>query len=151
MKLFRHLIVCLLATVVAAAAADQSKPEFNRSLPPGTYGGARQLMVIGADGVVRYPDIVGLDAIVINADGSLEAVFPTDDGLNATVHLPSSAREHDRAVWMSGKEGRRYKATAIPHSDETYSFRLEVFQDGKLIAGAQVFCAICKPKLPPAK
>ena len=145
-KIFFAALV-LLSLLVCFGAGDKTKPGFDSGLPAGTYGGARQLMVIGDDGVVRYPDNLGLDSIVIDADGSLAATFPTEAGSNAALHLRPSAKEHDLAVWTSGTEGRSYKATAIPHSEETYSFRLEILRDGKLLGGAQVFCAICKPKL----
>ena len=63
------------------------------------------------------------------------------------IHLQPSEPEHTRAVWTSSADGRTYKAKAIPHSEETYSFRLEVWREGKLVVGSQVFCAICKSKV----
>jgi hypothetical protein len=155
------LSVCFTLAVVNASGAqpfqagdliDDSKPKelpakSAHGLPPGTYGGCDQTMVIGQDGVVSYRDRLHLTRIRIEPDGSLYATFPTEAGLNEEIHLQPSNPEHTRPVWTSGAEGRTYKATAMPHSPETYSFRLEVRRDGRLVAGSQVFCAICKSKV----
>jgi hypothetical protein len=124
---------------------NKSKPDLG--LPPGTYGGCDQKMEIGHEGVVSYKDRPHLTQIRIEPDSSLVATFPTEAGSNEEIHLQASDPEHARAVWTAGAEGRIYKATATPHSEETYSFRLEVRRDGKLVAGSQVFCAICKPRV----
>lgn len=127
----------------------QSKPEIG--LPAGTYGGCDQKMVISSDGTVSYKDKLHLTQIQIKADGSLDATFPTEAGSNEVIRLQPSESEATRAVWTASANGRIYQATAIPHSEETYSFRLEVRRDGKLVGGAQVFCAICKSGVKPQK
>lgn len=139
------LLLCPLSGYAVDEPNDKSKAEIG--LPPGTYGGCGQTMVIGHDGVVSYKDRLHLTHIRIEPDGSLVATFPTEVGLNEEIHLQPSAPDHTQAVWTAGAGGRTYKAKAIPHSEETYSFRLEVRRDGKLVAGSQVFCAICKPRV----
>ena len=49
-------------------------------LPPGTYGGCDQQMVIGHDGVVSYKDNLHLAQVRIAPDGSLDATFPAEAG-----------------------------------------------------------------------
>ena len=143
------LWLTVVAATVAAWWVDHArlvKSDAESGLLPGTYGGARQIMIIGDDGVVSYPDKLTLDSIAINADGSLEVDFPTIAGPSSTQRLRPSAKELDRAVWTAIVGDLVYKVTAIPHSEATYNFRLEILRDKKLIGGAQVFCAICKPK-----
>ncbi|HAV61407.1 MAG TPA: hypothetical protein DCY13_03475 [Verrucomicrobiales bacterium] len=148
MKLLRQLlwIVCIVAAPVSIPAADRVQPEAAFGLPPGTYGGAWQLMVIGDGGAVRFDDKLSLGSIAVRADGGLEATFPTPIGNKALVLQPS-ARELTREVWTATAEGLVYKATAIPYSGATYCFRLEIRRGDRLIAGAQVFCAICPPSV----
>jgi hypothetical protein len=137
------LLAGLLLCPLVGYGAD-GKPENNFGLPPGTYGGCGQTMAIGRDGSVSYKDNLHLTHIRIESDGSLDATFSTEAGLGEQKHLQQSAPEHSRAVWTAGADGRTYKAKAIPHSEKTYSFRLEIHRDGRLVAGSQVFCAICK-------
>ena len=137
------LLLCPLIGHGADATGNAPKPSFR--LPPGAYGGCDQTMVIDRAGVVSYEDKLHLTQIRIDPDGSLEATFPTEAGSNEAIRLQPAAPEHTRAVWTAVANGRTYKAKASPHSEATYSFRLEVRRDGKLVAGSQVFCAICKP------
>ena len=88
-----------------------------------------------------------LTSIRVEADGSLVATFPTAAGSNEAVHLQPSPSEQTREVWTASVAGHDYKAKAIPHSEETYSFRFEIRRNGKLISGSQVFCAICNSKV----
>lgn len=139
------LLLCPLVGYGVDEPNNKAKPEVR--LPPGSYGGCGQKMVIGRDGVISYEDKLHLTGIRIDPDGSLDVTFPTEAGSNEAIHLQPSDPEHTRAVWTAGVGGRTYKAKAIPHSEETYSFRLEVRRDGKLVAGSQVFCAICKSQV----
>ena len=116
-------------------------------LPPGEYTGAGQNMVIGPDGSASYRDNLGIRHITIEADDSLLADFPSKNTF-MEVHLQLSAMQ-PRATWTARAEDTTYKVTAIPFSEEAYVFRLEVLRGGKLIAGAQEFYAICKPKKAP--
>ena len=142
MSLVVALLLCPLVGYSVDEPNNKSKP--GPEFPPGDYGGCVQDMVIGHDGVVSYKDKLGLTQIRIKPDGSLEATFPTEAGSDEATHLRPSDPEHTRAVWTASVDDRTYKATAIPHSEETYSFRLEVWRDAKLVVGSQVFCAICK-------
>jgi hypothetical protein len=143
------LLVALLLCPLIGYSVDEpnhkSKPDFG--LPPGTYGGCDQKMVIGHDGVVTYQDKLHLTQIRFEPDGSLDATFPTEAGSTEVIHLQPSDPEHTRAVWTASADGRSYKAKAIPQSEETHSFRLEVRRGDKLVAGSQVFCAICKSRV----
>lgn len=136
------LVACV--TLLSGVADDANA---SVGLPPGTYGGCGQKMVIGHDGSVSYKDKLHLAGITIRPDGGLDASFPTDAGWTDDIHLQSADPENRRAVWTASAGGRNYKATATNHSEETYSFRLEVRRDGKLVAGSQVFCAICKSRV----
>lgn len=142
------LLVALLLCPLIGHGADEpnhnSKPDFG--LPPGTYGACGQKMVIGHDGAITYRDNLSLTQIRIGPDGSLDATFPTEAGSNEAIHLQPSEPEHTRPVWTASADGRNYKAKAIPHSEETHSFRLEVRRGHKLVAGSQVFCAICESR-----
>jgi hypothetical protein len=103
-------------------------------------------MVIGNDKVVRYEDNLILDSFEIKPDGSLETIFPTETGKQLTILLKPAAKENARATWKAHDGARIYKATAVPYSEETFCFRLEVLRDTNLVAGAQVFCGVCKAK-----
>ena len=140
------VLLCPLNGYGVGGPNSKTKPD--SGLPAGTYGGCDQTMVIGPDGVVNYKDNLHLTSIRVETNGSLHATFPTEEGSNEEIELQPSAPKHERAVWTANAGVRNYKATAIPHSEETYSFRLEVRRDGKLIAGTQMFCAICKSKVP---
>jgi len=144
-----HRILLLAALLVSphiGYSADGRNNKIDPKLPPGGYGGCGQKMVIGHDGAVSYGDRLHLTQIRIGTDGSLYAGFPTEAGLNETIHLQPSNPENARPVWTASADGKTYRAKAIPHSEETYSFRLEVRREGRLVAGAQVFCAICKSR-----
>ena len=143
------LLVAVVLCPLIGYGVDEpdQKSKLDSSLPAGEYGGCGQKMVIGQDGLVSYKDKLHLTSIRVEADGSLFATFPMEAGSNEEIQLQPSAPEQTRAVWTASADGRHYKAKAIPHSEETYSFRLEIRRDGKLIAGSQVFCAICKSKV----
>ncbi len=142
------LVAVLLSTLIGYGVAEpnhKSKPD--SVFPAKTYGGCDQKMVIGQNEIVSYKDKLHLTSIRVEADGSLVATFPTEAGSNEEIHLQLSAPEDTRSVWIARADDRNFKAKATPHSEEIYSFRLEVRRDGKLIAGSQVFCAICKSKV----
>jgi hypothetical protein len=119
----------------------------NRSgLLAGRYTGACQLMIIGKNGVITYDDgSMNIGHLEITANGSLNAEFP-DKKLgrgkwnDVTLNLSNTKR---CAVWTRVIKNDTYKVTAIPYSSSAYVFRLEIINNGKLIAGAQQFYAIC--------
>jgi hypothetical protein len=110
-------------------------------------------MTIAADGKPRYGDNLGLCSIEIKADGTLEADFPNivspKKGVySRTVKLPFSTNQ-PRDTWTTRLQEHTYKVIAIPYSEESYVFRLEILRDDKLIGGAQQFYGICGAKKAP--
>jgi hypothetical protein len=138
------LLLFPLAELAMGLSNNEAKPDGR--LPAGTYGGCSQKMRTGPDGTVTYGDRLSLSQIRIDADGSLHATFPTAAGSNEELHLQAADAEHSQPVWTAQADGRNYKAKAIRHAEETFSFRLEVHRDGELVAGSQFFCAICQAK-----
>ena len=136
--------VFLMAAILFTPQLAVGK-EDGSGLAVGKYSGACQLMIIGRDGVVSYDDTpLGICHVEITADEILKADFP-DKKLgrgrwdNVTLRLSS---KEPRAVWTAVIQNDIYKATAIPYSPKAYVFRLEITNNGKLIAGAQQFYAI---------
>lgn len=127
------------------SAVDKKK---GSGIAAGQYTGASQLMIIGSDGAVGYDDTpLAISHLEITADDTLKAQFPDKKlgrGKVNTVTLKLSTNE-PRAVWTAVIGKDTYKATAIPYSPKAYVFRLEITNNGKLIAGAQQFYAI-EPK-----
>lgn len=127
------------------SAVDKKK---GSGIAAGQYTGASQLMIIGSDGAVGYDDTpLAISHLEITADDTLKAEFPDKKlgrGKVNTVTLRLSTNE-SRAVWTAVIGEDTYKATAIPYSPKAYVFRLEITNNGKLVAGAQQFYAI-EPK-----
>jgi hypothetical protein len=141
-KLRAILPLAIFLVPVVAFCIDGIKAKM--VIPAGTFGGCSQKMLIGENGAISYDDRLSLTSIRIDENGDLHASFPTDDDANDSLLLRPAAAEDSRLVWKTQVNHRDYKAKAIPHSPEMHSFRLEVRQDGKLIAGAQAFFAISK-------
>jgi len=147
-SIFSFLLSFALCIAVPGPTSS-AEPAAGGGLPPGDYTGAGQVMEIGADGKSCYDDNLSICHIEIKPDGSLEACFPGSVG-NDGVHLQLEAVEPEarapRVRWTAVLQGNTYTAFAIPFSEEAYVLRLEVLRDGKLIAGAQQFYAICKSR-----
>jgi hypothetical protein len=127
------------------SAADK---ENGCGIAAGNYTGASQVMIVSRAGVVTYDDTpMSICHLEMAADDTLKADFPDKKlgrGKSDTVTLRLAIKE-PRMVWTEVIGSDTYTATAIPYSAKAYIFRLEITNNGKLVAGAQQFYAI-EPK-----
>ena len=145
--------IFLMSAVLFSSHLAVGKENGSR-LAAGRYTGACQVMIIGSDGTVRYDDTpLGICHLEITDGDMLKAEFPDKNlgrGKWNTVTLKLSTNE-SRVVWTALVRDDTYKVTAIPYSPKAFVFRLEITNNGKLIAGAQQFYSIEPKHIPPSR
>lgn len=136
---------------VAGATTDDGKgyavpneDEIGSGLIPGDFGGVSQSMRIVSDGSISYSDAKNLCQMTLFEDERLKVGFQNDNEIWTDVTLPlvTGSDGQQRAVWSAELDGYVYRVTAIPFSSCGCLFRLEKWQDDKLVHGSLEFYAV---------
>lgn len=136
---------------VAGATTDDGKgyavpneDEIGSGLIPGDFGGVSQSMRIVSDGSISYSDAKNLCQMTLFEDERLKVGFQNDNEIWTDVTLPlvTGSDGQQRAVWSAELDGYLYRVTAIPFSSCGCLFRLEKWQDDKLVHGSLEFYAV---------